>query len=297
LSDNNPAGRPAGMPKINWDDNADFYNAMAMMELEYTVPQLDCLDIQPTDTVLDIGCGPGRISTLAAKRAKSVTSLDAAPKMLAHVKANAERIGITNIRTYLSDWFDVKPGDLEKHDIVIASRTEAMRDIEGVTALAKKYAAMVIWANAPSIPELMNILYAGIFEGGMAPPGADATPAERRANGYNTLFNRVYNLGYNPSVKVMTDGFTRVFADENKAFEFFRDLKQVPDDKADILRKNLSAYLTPEPGGGVRFRIETRSCVVWWRPEREAVIEPNNVGSAAPDIVGQAHSRFYGEKK
>jgi len=218
--------------------------------------------------------------------------------MLAHVKANAERLGVTNIRTYLSDWFDVKPGDLEKHDIVIASRTEAMRDIEGVTALAKKYAAMVIWANAPSIPELMNILYAGIIEEEQGPGGGGASPAERRANGYNMLFNKVYNLGYNPSIKIMPDGFTKVFADEEEALAFFRNLKQVPDSKTDILRSNLSPYLSPEPGGGVRFRIETRACVIWWSPVREAVIEPDNAQPGQlPDFIGQAHCSFYGEKK
>jgi SAM-dependent methyltransferase len=254
-------------PKICWDDNADFYNMMAMMELEYTEPQLDCLNIQPTDTVLDIGCGPGRISTLAAKRAKSVTSLDSAPKMLAHCAANAARMGVADkIHTVNMDWFDVKPGiDVRKHDIVIASRTEAMSDIDGITALANKHAAIVIWANAPSIPELIGVMFKGCLPEDGKPP---MRPPMGRANGYNGFFNNIYDLGYDPSVKVMTDGFTKKFGSEGEAVAYLRKLQpEMPEDKLALFAANLRAYLTWDADGAVVFRIETRTCVIWWNPK------------------------------
>jgi SAM-dependent methyltransferase len=287
--------------KIDWNSNADFYNHMAMMELEYTYPQIACLDIQPSDTVLDVGCGPGRISVLAARFAKQVTSLDAAPKMLAYVKENAARLNITNIQTVLKDWFDVKPGiDIEKHDIVVASRTEAMQDIDGISALANKYAAVILWANAPSIPDLVNTIYKGAADilgpPAPTPPGSAQTPPSAplrgRANGYNMFFNKIYDLGYNPSVKVMTDGFTKVFPNEDETLAFFLKLK--PDVKAgkeELLRSNLAPYLMREPDGQVRFRIETRTCVIWWKPEKDEA-----ANAAAPDHYAEAHRRFYGEQ-
>jgi ubiquinone/menaquinone biosynthesis C-methylase UbiE len=42
--------------------------------------------IQPSWTVLDIGCGPGDVSIWAAKRAKHVTALDHSGKMLSFLK-------------------------------------------------------------------------------------------------------------------------------------------------------------------------------------------------------------------
>ena len=65
-----------------WDRAADMYKQMAAMEKSYTVGFLDAFETRPTDTVLDVGCGPGRISVPMAQRAKSVTSVDSAQRML-----------------------------------------------------------------------------------------------------------------------------------------------------------------------------------------------------------------------
>ena len=59
-----------------------YVHKMAAMEREYTFAQLDAFDTSPEDTVLDVGCGPGRISVLMAQRAKSVTAIDSSEKML-----------------------------------------------------------------------------------------------------------------------------------------------------------------------------------------------------------------------
>ena len=255
--------------KIHWDDHADFYNEMAMMELPYTDRQLDCLEIQPTDTVLDVGCGPGRISILSARRAKRVTSLDASARMLEHLRENAQRLGVSGkIDTILIDWFDAVPEvDVQKHDIVIASRTEAMRDLEGLTRLARKYAAVMGWANAPSIPEIINRLYDGVQEERY---GAQGGPPRTREQGYNQIFERVYSLGYEPNVKILPDGFTKFFANVEEALSFFWGLRPgLVEDRRGRLRENLEPYLKTEPDGRVTFLIETRSCVIWWNPEKD----------------------------
>lgn len=46
---------------------------------------LDALDltVQPTDHVLDVGCGIGRLTRVLARRAAHVTALDVSPEMLA----------------------------------------------------------------------------------------------------------------------------------------------------------------------------------------------------------------------
>lgn len=268
-------------PSVNWDDHADFYNEMAMMELPYTGRQLDCLEITPEDTVLDIGCGPGRLSILAAERAKSVTSLDAAPKMLEHLKENARARGIADkVSPVLMNYFDVIPDEnIQKHDIVYASRTEAMRDIDGLSQLARKYAAVMIWANAPSIPEIINELYLGV----QADADTPHMPPRGRAQGYNQFFNRVYNLGYEPNVKIMTDGFTKTFSGTDAALAYFWALKpDLPESGKARLLENLKPYLTNETDGAVTFRYETRTAVIWWKPEKGKVVETPGDGQRPP---------------
>ncbi len=51
----------------------------------------------PLGSVLDFGCGAGRLTLPLARRANRVVACDVAPTMLDHARANAERAGLTGI--------------------------------------------------------------------------------------------------------------------------------------------------------------------------------------------------------
>ncbi len=66
----------------------------------------DVLEVSPGDTVLDVGCGSGVLSLVAAKLgAKRVVGCDASPDAIAAARRNAERLG-------LSDRTEFRQGDL-----------------------------------------------------------------------------------------------------------------------------------------------------------------------------------------
>lgn len=257
-----PPGRRDDRGENMWDRVAPFYNQMAAMEKSYTKNQLDCFDTAPTDTVLDIGCGPGRISVQMAQRAKSVTSIDASEKMLTFCRQNADNAGLTNLTTRLLDWNEAVLGEnLEQHDIVIASRSVGMHDLKKLNQFAKKYAVLVCWANAPSIPEISGYLFEGVED----------KPRPRmmrdRRLGYNVTYNMVYDLGLDPNIRIVTDGFTKDFANAQEAYDDLRKLGEVPSDKEDIFRRNVDKFLTPNGAGGVTYRCETKTYVLWWEPK------------------------------
>ena len=248
----------------NWDEAAPMYNMMAEMERVYTYNQVDCFDTAPEDTVLDIGCGPGRISCIMAERARSVTSLDFFPIMLEYCRKNADSRGLTNVHTMHMDWKDARPGDnLQQHDIVIASRSVGMFDIRKLNAFAKKYAVLIAWANAPSIPPILDELFKGTSEIERSRP-----PMFRmdRRIGYNAAWNMVYDMGADPNIRIVTDGFTKDFMDEQAACEWLRQLRPFEDEYLSVFRKNLEPYLTANKDGSVTFRRETKSYVLWWKP-------------------------------
>lgn len=258
--------------KTPWDDISSFYNKMALMEIDYTYCQIDCLEITDSDTVIDMGCGPGRISSIVAERAMAVTSVDSSKKMLEYCRTNVANRKLSNVTTVLLDWYDVVPGDnLKKHDIVIASRTPAMNDIEKLSSLANKYVAIVIWANAPSIPEIIGTLFKGTIPDEELYPPKSVHPQmmHDRSNGYNTIFNNVYDLGYEPNIKILTDGFIKEFINRDEAYDFLLSLKpELSNDKKIIAKRNFDNYLTNMENGNVEFKFETRSCVIWWKPEK-----------------------------
>jgi len=49
------------------------------------------------DSVLDFGCGAGRLTLPLARRSKQVVACDIAPTILEHARQNAERAGLANI--------------------------------------------------------------------------------------------------------------------------------------------------------------------------------------------------------
>ena len=79
---------------------------------------IDALDIKPTDSVIDLYCGIGTISLLAAQRAKNVLGIEVVPSAIENAKANAIKNGITNAEFICGAVEDVIPKLLtsEKQD-------------------------------------------------------------------------------------------------------------------------------------------------------------------------------------
>jgi SAM-dependent methyltransferase len=254
-------------PRENiWDGSADMYNLMAGMERSYTYNQINCIPTTPEDTVLDIGCGPGRISTLIAERVRKVTSVDSSEKMLEHCLNNTRKYGVTNLEGILLDWMDEEAcAKLPKHDIVIASRSVGMKDILKLNRFAEKYCVVIAWANAPCIPDILNDLFAGT-SGAMG--GRGLMRRDRRL-GYNVTYNMVYDLGFDPNINIVTDGFTSDFSSRREAYDTLRQLKKIDDAEMPVFQKNLDPWLTEHPDGSVTFRRETRSFVLWWKADPE----------------------------
>ena len=171
-------GKRKGGMGPNWNETADFYNQFAFCELGDTRAYLETIGVGEGDTLLDVCCGPGRVSVLAAEMGAQVTGIDSAERMLAHAKENAQARGVGDACTFqLQDWNSVLVGqNVKLHDVVLACRCGAMMDVEKLSALAKRTAAVQIFADAPSIPGLLNILFDGCGE---APHPEGAPDGER----------------------------------------------------------------------------------------------------------------------
>lgn len=67
--------------------------------------------LSPTDTVLDIGCGPGSVSMDLAGRVASLVGVDAAPEAITRAEADCTKRGVDNASFRVADVYDLPFAD------------------------------------------------------------------------------------------------------------------------------------------------------------------------------------------
>jgi SAM-dependent methyltransferase len=89
-----------GEPGAFWAANDLRYDAMLA---PLTPHLLDAAAIGPAERVLDVGCGCGNTTRLAARQAADVTGVDLSEPMLARARQRAEEAGLANVRFVRGD--------------------------------------------------------------------------------------------------------------------------------------------------------------------------------------------------
>lgn len=137
-----------------WDRQASRWNLSTMGNGDYAHQVVSRMRLEPDWTVMDVGCGTGALAIPIAKRVKSVTAVDVSSEMLRYLQENATREGLTNIecRNQLMEDMVIDK-DVDRHDVVIASRSIAMaqRDLKralvAINNAAKRYAYVTLRAS------------------------------------------------------------------------------------------------------------------------------------------------------
>ncbi|MEO5559386.1 MAG: 23S rRNA (uracil(1939)-C(5))-methyltransferase RlmD [Dokdonella sp.] len=81
----------------------DFIQVNAGMNQRMIARTLDLLDLQPTDSVLDLFCGLGNFTLPIARRAGSVVGVEGEAALVARSRENATRNAITNAQFFAAD--------------------------------------------------------------------------------------------------------------------------------------------------------------------------------------------------
>ena len=253
-----------------WSNAAPMYHFMSGLEQKYTLRQVDEMTLDQNDTVLDIGCGIGRLSVPVAQRVRAVTSIDIADGMLEYCRRNASVAELTNVTVQKLDWKKAQIGiDIQTHDVAFASRSVGMRDIVKLNKVARKYAFLLSFAGYPSLRHVYIELLDGLRE--KKHNGAAHLGPRWRTFGYNVAFNILYDMGIDPTVKVITDGFERIYGSREEAYDDLRFVAReihpdgrLTDEQESIFRKNVDLYLSKEPNDTWRFLRNTKTYIIGW---------------------------------
>lgn len=112
---------------------------------EMTERMLDDAGIAPGMRVLDIGCGPGAVSLMLARRVGHqghVFAVDQSPRMLELARANAQNAGVSNL-TFIEGGFDVGFAERGTLDAAVGRRvlmyqTDAARAVAQLAGVIRQ---------------------------------------------------------------------------------------------------------------------------------------------------------------
>jgi len=80
------------------------------LRLRYMHRLLDCVGIQPGETVLELGPGPGVFTVAAAQQAGpqgKLVAVDIQPKMIAQVERRVKQAGLSNVETHVASAYEL----------------------------------------------------------------------------------------------------------------------------------------------------------------------------------------------
>lgn len=120
---------------------------------DYPDVLISSMDISKEDTVLDLGAAEGTISLKLARKAKSVTALDRAEKMLEQLEEKCRTQAVTNVKTVQMDIEEITLENTPHHDIILASRSfngiyNIRERLELLNELANKYVYITLYGSS-----------------------------------------------------------------------------------------------------------------------------------------------------
>jgi len=253
-------------PGEMWDKRAEEFNRSTKEWNEGTERQVASLKLYPDYTVLDVGAGTGRLSVPIAKIVKQVTAVDQSRGMLSYLEENMAEGGISNYKAIQKRWEDVELGvDIEPHDVVIASHSLGMFDLQEalakMDAAAKKYVYIFTFAGRWFFDDQEVELWERVYD---RPP--------RRRGGFHSdymlLYNILHDMGIYANVEMKDSEHVQHYGSLDEAVERWKERREIPVENEHLLREYLAKNLTEE-GDGLVFRRRTKSAMIWW-PKSES---------------------------
>jgi len=219
-------------------------------------------------TVLDIGCGPGVLSLPLARLGAEVTSLDISPRTLERLSETAKKENLSLITKACSWWSaDIDSLGLRNgYDLVIASRTPAIRDAETIEKMMACSRDLCYYSSFLTVGE--NPVHRDIQKL-LNPEAGNADDRRRHAHNAYTMvfpFMYLYFSGYRPLVKLNDTGRKEKSSWEEEAeqaIRFYGHEHELDNEKKEKIRE----YFRDAENGGHHPRMSGGGChgMMTWR--------------------------------
>lgn len=252
--------RPYGDPSF-WNKRARKFSERQTEKNGYSQAFLSRLNLEKGLSVLDVGCGPGTLALPLAEKVGRVTAIDFSEVMLSILKERMEAARLQNIDPVLmgidDEW---ESRGLIPHDLVIASRSTATHDLQGMLSKLTRFARKEV------------VITAMVGKGPFDPRIFEAAGRKREAGpDYIYVINQLYRMGIYASLDFIVQNIERSYESHEAAIEdcgwMMEALTQ--DEKARLSRF-FKDNLEKRDGRWFLSKAEpVRWAVIRWRPNGE----------------------------
>jgi SAM-dependent methyltransferase len=148
--------------------------------------------IEPSDAIVDVGGGAGRMSLPLALRCRSVTNVDPSASMGAAFLANAKAAGISNVDLVQGDWLaaDTPQGTVALVNHVTYLTRDIVPFIEKLERACSR--RVILTVNAPPPPSWNRVLFKLVHG-----------EAEEVVPGHAGLMNVLWEMGRLPDLTML----------------------------------------------------------------------------------------------
>ncbi len=246
-------------PKIkkDWNDVADKFGKW-IEDDDYPTKLLEYIKVEPTDSVLDLGCGEGTITIPLSKKCASLLGVDKSDKMLNHLKNKIQEEHLDNISLLCDDIFNLDKSVIGSYDIIVASRsvsgTYNMKELlSTLNDMADKSVYITFYGpdNKKEAKKALEFI------------GEDF---EEKIPHYSVIFNLLVSMGINPNVANLECESVKSYDTFKEAVERFKwKIKDLDKSKEKELNDYLkTVFIKNDEGKWENPNDKGDWVLIWW---------------------------------
>ncbi len=226
------------------DDKRELWNSRASTfaykkRSPYIRDLIAKLPLEPGDTVLDMGCGPGTLAVPLARLGHRVTAVDFSPRMLEELRAAAGDAGV-EVEAVECSWQESWER-LPQVDVVVASRSFAVDDFDDPVAKmeskARKFCVVTLPAGDSPWTDVLEAV-------GRSDP-------DRRGGEFVALVNYLLASGRFPRLDYIEYPHSKGAADLPELVKMaVKSVMPETPEEAEAVARYVREHARPAEGGG-----------------------------------------------
>ena len=249
-----------------WVSRAEHFNKHVERVSKNTDKIITQFNCKPTDTVLDIGAGPGRYVIPLASQVASVTAIEPSYAMRQILESKVEKNELTNVVTVPLIWEDITIGkEIEAHDIVIVSHSLTMHDLKEALIKINQAAKRDVWIFLFAGNRIDSWIRDVLIKAGK--------PALSLQDSFDYLivYSVLHDLEIYADINIHTYSYTDTYPDAESALRDWRLLYDISPDN-EIFTQEITRRFT-RTGDQYSLPRTSRTAAIHWRVNSDSHLD------------------------